>query len=275
MSKLENKHDFAVVIKVNKANPNGDPLTGNMPRIDYDGKGLITDVCLKRKIRNSLLELGNPIFVQSDTNKTDAYNSLYERLKGEIPPEIRADQERLVKTACEKWIDVRAFGSLFAFKGGTDSPVSIGIQEPVSIQHAESLNTINILSLQITKSVNGESSEKVRASDTMGMKHIVDHAVYVAYGSINPIIAEKTGFQEEDVETIKKAILYMFMSDASSARPSGSIEVRKLIWWKHNNKIGVQSSASVHRSLHIDAETGEVFVDELDHISCEIIDGKS
>ena len=92
----------------------------------------------------------------------------------------------------------------------------------------------------------------------MGMKHIVDHAVYVAYGSINPIIAEKTGFQEEDVETMKKAILYMFMSDASSARPSGSIEVRKLIWWKHNNKIGVQSSASVHRSLHIDAETEAV-----------------
>lgn len=275
MSKLENKYDFAIVIKVNKANPNGDPLTGNMPRIDYDGKGIITDVCLKRKIRDSLLELGQQIFVQSDSRKKDSYNSLLDRLKGEISPELRADKELLTKAACEKWIDVRSFGSLFAFKGGADSPLSIGIQGPVSIQHAESLDTINILSLQITKSVNGESSDKGKSSDTMGMKHIVDHAIYVAYGSINPVIAEKTGFSAEDIEIMKQAILYMFMSDASSARPSGSIEVLKLVWWKHNNKIGVQSSASVHRSLHVNKETGEISVDTLENISYEIIDGKS
>ena len=245
-----NKVDFAVLVEVNHANPNGDPLNGNRPRETYDGFGEISDVCIKRKIRNRLQDMGEKIFVQSNERVDDGCKSLSERTKNneEMQKAVKAkDNEAYAKIACETWIDVRAFGQVFAFKADN---VSVGVRGPVSVQSAFSVKEISIDSLQITKSVNSEPNEK-KSSDTMGMKHRVDSALYVIKGSINHQLAEKTGFSEEDAEKIKKALCTLFVNDSSSARPDGSMEVRKVYWWKHNCPMGQYSSAKVHRSLKV------------------------
>ncbi|MFT5874741.1 MAG: CRISPR-associated protein Csd2 [Clostridium sp.] len=254
MSNFVNKIDFAVIISAKNANPNGDPLNGNRPRENYDGFGEISDVCIKRKIRNRLQDMGEEIFVQSDERRTDGFRSLKDRAEG--CPELKKsnkDKENYAKIACEKWVDVRSFGQVFAFKAGADNSVSIGIRGPVSIHCAVSISPIEISSMQITKSVNGETQKDPdkKSSDTMGMKHRVEFGVYVIYGSINTQLATKTGFSEEDSELIKKSLITLFENDCSSARPDGSMEVCKVYWWKHSAQMGQYSSAKVHRSLQV------------------------
>jgi CRISPR-associated protein Csd2 len=248
---LENKYDFVVVISVKNANPNGDPLNGNRPRMNYDGFGEISDVCIKRKIRNRLLQKGKNIFVQSDDYKVDEYESLRDRAEKTLPKEVFKDKKALYESACSEWIDVRAFGQVFAFKGGEGKGVSVGVRGPVSIQTAFSVSPINVTSTQITKSVNSEGDGNKKSSDTMGMKHRVDFGIYTFAGSINPQLAFKTGLNEEDVEVIRESLVELFEDDASSARPEGSMEVVKVFWWKHNSPNGQYSAAKVHKSVQI------------------------
>lgn len=264
MAALQNKIDFALVFSVKNANPNGDPLNGNIPRMTLDGHGELSDVCLKRKIRNRLQDFGEKIFVQSDDYRKDEHRSLKNRAKAVLGKAME-NEEEFRKLANETWIDVRSFGQVFAFgkekksnkeDGESSKGVSVGIRGPVTIQPAFSIDTINVTSLQITKSVSGEGDGTKRGSDTMGMKHSVDFGLYVTYGSINPQLAELTGFSEEDAEKIKNAILHIFDNDASSARPEGSMEVVKLYWWKHNSKSGQYSAAKVHRSVKICKKDG-------------------
>lgn len=278
MSVLSNKIDFAIVFQVEKANPNGDPLNGNRPRQNYDGRGEVSDVCLKRKIRNRMQDMGYDIFVQSDDRNTDGYDSLSNRAGGAA--ELKAagkDKAAYAKAACDKWIDVRAFGQVFAIKGASKGEgVSVGVRGPVSIQSAFSLEPVDITSLQITKSVNGEpTKDGKKSADTMGMKHRVEFGIYKTFGSINCQLAEKTGFTDEDAEVIKKALLTLFENDCSSARPDGSMEILRVIWWRHNSKIGQYSSAKVHRSLQVE-QTGEdvkITIHELPDLKPEIYDG--
>ncbi len=294
METLKNKIDFAVIISVNNANPNGDPLNGNRPRVNFDGYGELSDVCIKRKIRNRLMENGQAIFVQSDDNRLDNYPSLRKRAEGEIEQEIWRDRIKFSEFACKKWIDVRAFGQVFPYGGETRGEgVSIGIRGPVSIHPAFSVAPVldRISSIQITKSVSGEGDGTKRASDTMGMKHRVDHGVYVFYGSMNPQLATKTGFSDEDAEAIKKTLITLFRTDASSARPEGSMEIYKVYWWKHNSKNGQYSSAKVHRSVEerIRVKDGideprsiddyeipgkEEIEKQLPGLECEVLDGE-
>ena len=255
MAVLENKIDFALVFTVKNANPNGDPLNGNIPRLTLDGHGELSDVCLKRKIRNRLQDFGENIFVQSDDYRKDEHRSLRNRAEAILGKAMKNEDE-LRKLANETWIDVRSFGQVFAFKGGEAKGVSVGIRGPVTIQPAFSVDTVNVTSLQITKSVSGEGDGSKRGSDTMGMKHSVDFGLYVTYGSINPQLAELTGFSDEDAEKIKNAMVHIFDNDASSARPEGSMEVVKLYWWKHNSKAGQYSAAKVHRTLAITKKEG-------------------
>ncbi|MHB8278309.1 MAG: type I-C CRISPR-associated protein Cas7/Csd2 [Candidatus Humimicrobiaceae bacterium] len=270
METLKNKVDFSVMFSVKDANPNGDPLNGNRPRINYEGIGEVSDVCIKRKIRNRLMEAGQSIFVQSDDNRIDDYRSLRSRVEGEIRGDVFKDEKRYREEVCKKWIDVRAFGQVFAFKskdskkGGKlkevedekfeDKSVSIGIRGPVSVHSAFSVLPIgaSISSIQITKSVSNEDNNGKKSSDTMGMKHRVDNGIYVFHGAINPQLASKTGFNNEDSKAIKEALVHLFENDSSSARPEGSMEVQLMIWWEHNCSTGQYSSAMVHRSLSVE-----------------------
>lgn len=296
MGSLRNKIDFAAVVSVNRANPNGDPLNGNRPRVNYDGTGELSDVCLKRKVRNRLMEAGHDIFVQSDDNRVDDYRSLAERAEGVLGTAMY-DEKKLREEACKKWIDVRAFGQVFAFKNKSmgkkkmkkgeeneendNKGVSIGIRGPVSVHSALSVKPVNVTSVQITKSVSGEGDGSKRGSDTMGMKHRVDHGFYVFYGSMNPQLATKTNFSDEDAKAIKSALLHLFDNDASSARPEGSMEVIKLLWWEHNCPSGQYPSAKVHRTLTVNAKVDEpksaldydIVVADLPSLKPEILDG--
>lgn len=280
MSTLQNKIDFVALVSVSMANANGDPLNGNRPRTDYNGFGEISDVCIKRKIRNRMQDLGHKVFVQSDDRCNDGCGSLSERaaavLKGV------KNREEYAQKACETWMDVRTFGQVFAFKGKDAGGVSVGVRGPVSIHQAVSVSPIEVQSLQITKSVNGEPGEK-RSSDTMGMKHFVQFGLYELKGSINVQLAEKTGFTEEDAQVVKECLRTLFVNDASAARPDGSMEVVKLYWWRHNCKEGQYSSARVHRSVKVALKDPELIpssvgdyvitLDELPGLEPEVVDG--
>lgn len=262
MSVLEKKVDFAIIFSVKSANPNGDPLNGNRPRQDYEGYGEVSDVCLKRKLRDRLQEAQHCIFVQSDEKKTDALPNLKARAESKefglgadafkVDKKDLGKKDRTAKLACEKWFDVRAFGQLFAFGKGDDATgVSIPIRGPVTIQSAFSIEPVNITTSQIVKSVNAEEAKGKSdiSSDRMGTKHRVDSATYVAYGAMSPQLAEKTGFSDDDAAVIKLLLPKLFEGDASSARPEGSMKVEKVIWWQHNSKSGQYSSATVHKTL--------------------------
>ena len=237
MSALQNKIDFVALVSVTMANSNGDPLNGNRPRTNYASRGEISDVCIKRKIRNRLQDMGQCIFVQSDDRCDDGCASLRDRAEQAIKGV--KDRNEYARLACEKWIDVRSFGQVFAFKEKKKGDgVSVGVRGPVSIHQALSVSPVEIESLQITKSVNGETPSKKeaaeeesagkRSSDTMGMKHYVRFGLYEVKGSINVQLAQKTGFSQQDAMLIQEALRTLFVNDASSARPEGSMEVYKL-----------------------------------------------
>lgn len=294
MTTLQNKIDFAVILRVKNANPNGDPLNGNRPRTDYSNFGEMTDVSIKRKIRDRLLERwiadgkkdddGNMIFVQSDDRKIDGHKNLRVRAEAVLGNKFGSDET--VKRACAAWFDVRAFGQLFALKSNKkagkkkedgsddegDTGVSIGIRGPVTVQSAFSVEPIDITSEQIIKSTSNEGDGINRQSDQMGMKHRVDQGVYVFFGSMNPQLAERTLFSDADAEAIKQVLPKLFENDESSARPAGSMEVLKVIWWKHNCKPGQYSSAKVHRTLTVNPD-GSIALDNLDSLVPEILDG--
>ena len=280
MAALKNKIDFVALISVTNANGNGDPLNGNRPRTDYNGMGEISDVCIKRKLRNRMQDMGNAIFVQSEDRCDDGFKSLSDRATAATKG-IK-EKETYAQTACEKWMDVRSFGQVFAFKSNDKSGVSVGVRGPVSIHQAVSISPVEIEEMQITKSVNGEPSEG-RSSDTMGSKHFVQYGLYLLKGSINVQLAEKTGFSAEDAETLKECLRTLFVNDASAARPEGSMEVYKLYWWQHNCASGQYSSAKVHRSLRVALKDGVrqpscaddyvITLESLPNLEPEIIDG--
>lgn len=278
MTKLENKIDFVAIISVENANANGDPLNGNRPRTDYEGLGEMSDVCIKRKIRNRMQDILGPgrVFVQSQERSDDGAKSLSDRAKN---LNKISDPDEYARKACEKWIDVRSFGQVFAFK---EKSLSVGVRGPVSVHHAISVDPVEINSMQITKSVNSETKEG-KSADTMGMKHLVKFGIYELKGSINVQLAEKTGFSEEDADLIKECLRTLFVNDSSSARPDGSMEVLKLYWFKHNCKEGQYSSAKVHRSIKVHLKEGtryprcaedyEITITELQGLDVEEIDG--
>lgn len=247
---LEQKIDFMVTIEVREANANGDPLSGNMPRTNANNQGIISDVAIKRKIRNRMQDMGHSIFVQANDRIEDGLNSLEKRFKAQFSG--KESDEEINEKANQIWLDVRSFGQVFTYLKDR----SFAIRGPVSVSMAHSLEPIIISSLQITRSTNGVEPKKAggRSSDTMGTKHFVDYGVYVIKGSINAYFAEKTGFTAEDAEVLKETLITLFENDASSARPEGSMRVREVFWFTHSNKLGNVSSARIFDLLEFDKE---------------------
>lgn len=237
---INHKVDFIFTIEVTGANPNGDPLTGNMPRIDGRGFGEISDVCLKRKIRNRMQDMGHDIFVKAAERSDDGFNSLEGRFNASFDKEV--SDEDAAQQANEKWMDIRSFGQVFTYQKR-----ALGIRGPVSISIGKSVDPVETTTMQITKSVSGMEPKpgKTRSADTMGSKHYVDWGVYVVNGSVNCYLAEKTAFDEEDLKVLKECIRTLFVNDVSAARPDGSMEVKDIYWFNHSSKVGDISSGKI------------------------------
>ena len=265
-------------------------MNGNRPRENFEGFGEISDVCIKRKLRNRLQDMGEKIFVQSDDRCDDGCGSL--KIRAESNEALKAlgkkpNREEYYRTACKEWFDVRSFGQVFAFSDDDKKKgegVSIPIRGPVSIQMAQSVSPIEVDSMKISSSVNNKKDVFKDGLDKnrLGDKHVVKFGMYVVHGSINCQLAEKTGFTAEDAEKIKQALCTLFENDCSSARPEGSMEVCKVYWWEHDSKTPMYSSAKIHRLLHIAPKDGIgtprcfddyiITLDKLDGAEPEVID---
>ena len=237
MEPIKNRYEFTVIFDVENGNPNGDPDAGNMPRIDPEtSAGLVTDVCLKRKIRNfvEIFKEDEPyynILVKPDkalnTKFTEAYEAIGEKTgqKGKNPEAVRAARDYI----CQNYFDVRTFGAVMST--GND-PCGI-VRGPVQISFAKSVDPIFKQDITITRQARTNESD----SATMGRKSIVPYGVYRADGYVSAMLAQKiTKFSEEDLELLWKAIINMFEHDRSAAR--GKMCVRKLYVFKHDSLLG-------------------------------------
>lgn len=241
-----NRYDFVFLFDVKDANPNGDPDAGNLPRVDPEtGHGLVTDVCLKRKIRNYVaVKNGNkPPFeiyfsdgqVLNNTNKR-AYESINEEpQKKKLPKEL--EKARAVTAfMCKNFYDIRTFGAVMS------TEVNCGqVRGPVQIAFSRSIEPVVSSEHAITRSsvTNEADKEKER---TMGRKFTVPYALYRSHGFVNPFLAEQTGFSESDLKLLWESLLNAFQFDASAARPAGSMAARRLIVFKHEKPLGSEAS---------------------------------
>ena len=296
MTTLKNKIDFIVTIDVENANPNGDPLMGNMPRTTNGSYGFITDVAIKRKIRNRLQDMCDSdqerqLFVQpSDRPSTDGQSSFTDRFNAVFPKTTEYTLQELIQEINKTWIDVRSFGQVFALSevkvknekpnGKPKKANSIGIRGPISISPAYSVEPITVTNAQITCSTNLKSTDNTKDSNTMGMKYFIEKATYVIKGSISPRLAETTGFSEDDMILFKEALRTLFENDQSSARPSGSMTVRNIYWFTHSNKLGNASSANIFKLVSYDETSNEFLIDseklkayENNGLTLDIIEG--
>lgn len=239
---IQNRYEFVYLFDVENGNPNGDPDAGNMPRIDPEtNHGLVTDVCLKRKIRNYTEiakeeESGYAIYVREKAVLNQQHELAYinnpdiEKPQAKKLPKKEEEARRITRWMCDNFFDVRTFGAVMT----TD--VNCGqVRGPVQINFARSIDPILPLDISITRMAvtNERDLEKER---TMGRKSIVPYGLYRAEGYISAHLAEKTGFSDEDLEFLWEALINMFDHDHSAAR--GKMTARKLIVFKHDTKLG-------------------------------------
>lgn len=241
MELIKNRYEFTVIFDVENGNPNGDPDAGNMPRIDPEtSAGLVTDVCLKRKIRNfvEIFKEDEPyynILVKPDkalnTKFTEAYEAIGEKTgqKGKNPEAVRAARDYI----CQNYFDVRTFGAVMST--GND-PCGI-VRGPVQISFAKSVDPIFTQDITITRQARTTEDKRDTGETEMGRKSIVPYGLYRADGYVSAMLAQKiTKFSEEDLELLWKAIINMFEHDRSAAR--GKMCVRKLYVFKHDSLLG-------------------------------------
>jgi CRISPR-associated protein Csd2 len=240
MTAITNRYEFMLLFDVENGNPNGDPDAGNMPRIDPEtGHGLVTDVCLKRKIRNHVALVkegaeGFNIYIQEkavlNQNHELAYKAYELKPEAKKLPKKLEDAQKVTGWMCANFYDIRSFGAVMT----TD--VNCGqVRGPVQLAFAKSVEPILSQEVSITRMAvtNEKDLEKER---TMGRKHIVPYGLYLAKGFVSAPLAEKTDFSEDDLELLWNALANMFESDRSAAR--GMMSSRKLIVFKHRDKLG-------------------------------------
>jgi CRISPR-associated protein Csd2 len=243
MSAIANRYEFVYLFDVTNGNPNGDPDAGNMPRLDPNtNRGLVTDVCLKRKVRN-FLELFPPARESSTANGHSILikqGAVIEReqKKGEVAaaeslPKGTDNQkaETAMKWLCREFFDLRTFGGVISTGDGVLKGSAFGqVRGPVQFTFGQSFHAITPLEVTITRCA-VTKEEDAKKERTMGNKHIVPYGLYAAKGYISPAFAEKTGFTDTDLELLFQAILSMFEHDRSAAR--GEMIVRGLYDFEH------------------------------------------
>lgn len=253
---LKNRYDFMLVFDVKDGNPNGDPDAGNLPRVDSEtGEGLVTDVCLKRKVRNYVqltkgTEAGYDIFVKEKAILNKEIEKAYAELSIDLskPPMDAADGKKRNKEGqgqggevqqarakmCETYFDIRTFGAVMSTGANAGQ-----VRGPVQLTFARSVDPVVTLEHSITRmAVATEAEAEKQSGDnrTMGRKNTVPYGLYVAYGFVSPALAAQTGFSEEDLETLWTALVNMFDQDHSAAR--GMMATQKLIIFKHDSALG-------------------------------------
>ena len=256
MSELKNRYDFMLVFDVKDGNPNGDPDAGNLPRVDAEtGQGLVTDVCLKRKVRNYIqltkgAEAGYDIFVKEKAILNNEIGAAYEKLGVDLvkPPADAADGKKRNKEGqgqggeiararqqmCRDYFDIRTFGAVMSTGANAGQ-----VRGPVQLTFARSVDPVVTLEHSITRmAVATEAEAEKQGGDnrTMGRKNTVSYGLYVAYGFVSPALAAQTGFSEADLEALWKALVGMFDQDHSAAR--GLMATEKLLVFKHETALG-------------------------------------
>jgi CRISPR-associated protein Csd2 len=257
MSAIQNRYDFVYLFDVTNGNPNGDPDAGNLPRLDPEtSEGLVTDVCLKRKVRNYIqmakgAEPGFGIYVQERSILNQRHQSAYEALglKPELKklPKDQAKARELTDWMCLNYFDIRTFGAVMT------TEVNCGqVRGPVQLAFAHSMEPIVPLEVSITRMAVANEREAEKQDDirTMGRKHIVPYGLYRAHGFVSAKLAEKTGFSDDDLELLWDALTNMFEHDRSAAR--GDMNARDLITFRHESPLG---NAPAHRLFeHVDVQ---------------------
>lgn len=258
MSAIANRYEFVLLFDVINGNPNGDPDAGNLPRLDPEtNQGLVTDVCLKRKIRNYVaLEkedtAGYAIYMQEKSVLNNQHKKAYDALEiKSIPKKLPKEAEKahaLTEWMCKNFFDVRTFGAVM-----TTEVNSGQVRGPVQMAFASSIDPVLPMEISITRMAvtNERDLEKER---TMGRKHIVPYGLYRAHGYISAKLAERTGFSEDDLELLWRALINMFEHDRSAAR--GEMSARKLIVFKHDNPMGNAPAHLLFDSVTVERAEG-------------------
>jgi len=239
---INNRYEFILLFDVENGNPNGDPDAGNMPRIDPEtGNGLVTDVCLKRKIRNYVdivkeAAPGFDIYVREgavlNSQHQKAYDTLKIKSESKKLPKEQEEAKKLTAFMCQKFFDIRAFGAVMT------TEVNCGqVRGPVQLGFARSIDPIVQQEVTITRMAVTSVKDAERKDREMGRKHIVPYALYRVEGFISANLAQKTtGFSVEDLQLLWEALNNMFDHDHSAAR--GKMSARKLVVFEHENALG-------------------------------------
>ena len=255
MSEIKNRYEFELLFDVQDGNPNGDPDLGNQPRMDLEtGYGLVTDVCLKRKVRNYVAlthgeKAGYDIFVKEKAVLNTLIAAEWDNAAGgRKPDEVKkAKESQKVELAarkllCEKYFDVRAFGAVLS----TGDKGAGQVRGPLQLTFSRSFDPIVVAEHSITRMAvtNEKDEEKER---TMGRKYTIPYALYAARGFVSPQLAAQTGFSQEDLELFWESLLNMFEFDRSAAR--GLMTTRHLVIFKHKTALGSASAESLFERI--------------------------
>lgn len=243
MTKLEKRYDFVLYFDVKDGNPNGDPDAGNLPRIDAEtGNGIVTDVCLKRKVRNYVQmtkgsETGHDIFVKEKAILNKEIEEAYADIGIKVDEKNKAKGEEVEKgrtRMCEKFFDIRTFGAVLSTGANAGQ-----VRGPVQFTFARSVEPIVSFEHSITRmAVTSEKESEKQGGDnrTMGRKYTVPYGLYKACGFVSPQFASSTGFSQEDLELLWQALSQMFEFDRAAAR--GLMTTRRLVIFEHNSALG-------------------------------------
>ena len=253
---IKNRYEFVLLFDVENGNPNGDPDMGNMPRIDpQTGYGIVTDVCLKRKIRDYVeLVKGNvpgyEIYVKSGIALNDQHKKAYDN-KGIKPDSKKPKDPEITKFMCDNFFDIRSFGAVMT------TEVNCGqVRGPVQINFSRSLDPIFQQEVTITRQTVTKPAE-IEKGQTMGKKQIVPYALYRAEGYISANLAKKvTGFSDEDLDLLWESLVNMFEHDHSAAR--GKMAARKLIVFKHNSELGCCQAHTLFDKIRVERISKEL-----------------